>query len=189
MNNWPSGAHGYEYGQQRAVAPCRNKSRLAAQGRSAAVLTWMICRWLPPWQCPSHLMLYKSRYTDSGDVCCHFSSSVSFFHWGWEEDSDVTCCDVSAIVCVCMCVCVGGGGYGCSSAGRAFGRHAADAGLIPQCGKGFFSQSAFSAGSLMVPIRSCVQSHAFISVRSLRIPKPISEFSGSWKHWNTQHAQ
>ena len=38
--------------------------------------------------------------------------------------------------CVSVCVCVGGG---CSSVGRASDRHAADAGSIPRCGKGFFS--------------------------------------------------
>ena len=34
--------------------------------------------------------------------------------------------------------------WGCSSVGRASDRHAADAGLIPRCGKGFFSQSQLS---------------------------------------------
>ena len=32
-------------------------------------------------------------------------------------------------------------GWGCSSVGRASDWHAADAGSIPRCGKGFFSQS------------------------------------------------
>ena len=35
---------------------------------------------------------------------------------------------------------------------RASDRHAADAGSIPRCGKGFFSQSTFSADSLTVSI-------------------------------------
>ena len=35
-------------------------------------------------------------------------------------------------------------GWGCSSVGRATDRHAADAGSIPRCGKGFFSLSQLS---------------------------------------------
>ena len=35
-------------------------------------------------------------------------------------------------------------GWGCSPVGRASYRHAADAGSIPLCGKGFFSQSQLS---------------------------------------------
>ena len=46
----------------------------------------------------------------------------------------------------------GMGGYkgrGCSSVGRASDRHAAEVGLIPRCGKGFFfPESTFSADSL-----------------------------------------
>ena len=40
-------------------------------------------------------------------------------------------------------------GWGCSSVGRASGWHAADAGLIPQCGKGFFSQGQLSVKALL----------------------------------------
>ena len=40
-----------------------------------------------------------------------------------------------------------------SSVGRASDQHAADAGVIPQCGKGFFFQSTFSAGSPMVTVQ------------------------------------
>ena len=56
--------------------------------------------------------------------------------------------------------------WGCSSVGRAPDRHAADAGSIPRCGKGFFSQSIFSADSLTASIHPCVQLHAFTSVRT-----------------------
>ena len=38
-------------------------------------------------------------------------------------------------------------GRGCSSVGRASDQLAAHAGLIPQCGKGYFSQSPFRAVS------------------------------------------
>ena len=60
-------------------------------------------------------------------------------------------------------------GWGCSSVGRASDRHVSDAGLIPQCGKGFFSQSQLSVETLMVSIHPCVQSHTFTSVYMLKI--------------------
>ena len=40
-------------------------------------------------------------------------------------------------------------GRGCSSVARASDRHAPDAGLIPRCGKGFFSQSQLSVKTLL----------------------------------------
>ena len=52
---------------------------------------------------------------------------------------------------------------------RASNRHAADAGSSPRCGKGFFSQSTFSADSLMVSVHPRLQSHALTSVRTLKI--------------------
>ena len=63
-------------------------------------------------------------------------------------------------------------GLGCSSAGMASDRHAADTGSIPLCGKGFFflPESTFSADSLTVSVSPRVQSHAFTSVRTLKIP-------------------
>ena len=54
--------------------------------------------------------------------------------------------------------------------GRASDRHAAEVGSIPRGGKGFFSQSTFSADSLTMSVHPRVQSHAFISVRTLKIP-------------------
>ena len=60
--------------------------------------------------------------------------------------------------------------WGCSLVGTASGWHAADAGLIPRGGKGFFlPESAFSADSLTVFVNPHVQSHAFISVVNVRI--------------------
>ena len=50
-------------------------------------------------------------------------------------------------------------GRGCSSVGRASDRHADDAGSIPRCGKGFFSQSTFSADSLTCVRNSPVCNH------------------------------
>ena len=75
-------------------------------------------------------------------------------------------------------------GWGCSSVGRASDRHAADAGSIPRCGKGFFSQSQLSVQtrSLTVSVHPRAQSHAFTSVRTLKIPSSMSEFGGLWKH-------
>ena len=73
--------------------------------------------------------------------------------------------------------------WGGSSTGRASDRHAADAGSIPQCGKGFFSQTQLSVHSLLrVSVHPRVQSHAFTSVRTLKIPWSMSEFGGLWKH-------
>ena len=44
---------------------------------------------------------------------------------------------------------------------RASDRHAADAGSIPRCGKGFFSQSQLSVHTLLrVSVHPCVQLHA-----------------------------
>ena len=40
-------------------------------------------------------------------------------------------------------------GWGCSSVGRASDRHAADAGSIPQCCRGFFSQRQLSVLTLL----------------------------------------
>ena len=53
---------------------------------------------------------------------------------------------------------------------RASGRHAADAGSIPRCGKGFFSQSRLSVQTLLrVSVHPLVQSHALTAVRTLKI--------------------
>ena len=71
-----------------------------------------------------------------------------------------------------------GGGRG-SSVSRASDRHAADAGSIPQCGEGIFlPESTFSADSLTVSGHPRVQSHAFTSVRTLKILQSVSEFGG-----------
>ena len=54
---------------------------------------------------------------------------------------------------------------------RASDRHAADAGSIPRCGKGFFSQSQLSVQTLLrVSVHPRVQSHALTCVRTLKIP-------------------
>ena len=52
---------------------------------------------------------------------------------------------------------------------KALDGHAADVGLIPWCGKGFFSQSQLSVQTLSrVFIYPCVQSHALTSVCTLK---------------------
>ena len=70
---------------------------------------------------------------------------------------------------------------GCSSVGRASDRHATDAGSTPHYGKGFFSQSPFSADSLTVSVHSSVQSHAFIFVRTSLSPCQSSVDYGNTK--------
>ena len=55
---------------------------------------------------------------------------------------------------------------GCSSVGRTSNRHAAEAGSIPRCGNGFFSQSQLSVQIFFgCPHSPRVQSYAFTSVR------------------------
>ena len=62
-------------------------------------------------------------------------------------------------------------GRGCGSVGRASDRHAAEAGSVPRCGKGFFFHSQLSVQTLLrCPYSLRVQSHAFTSVRTLNIP-------------------
>ena len=51
----------------------------------------------------------------------------------------------------------------------------------------FLPESTFSADSLTVSVRPRAQSHAFISVRTSKIPWSMSEFGGLWKHLNAQH--
>ena len=68
---------------------------------------------------------------------------------------------------------------------RAADRHAADAGSIPRCGKGFFSQSQPSVQTLLrvsVSVHPSVQTHELTSVRTLKILWSISKFSESWQH-------
>ena len=45
--------------------------------------------------------------------------------------------------------------WGCSSVGRVSDWHATEPRSVPQCSKGFFSQSAFSAGSYGVHTPPC----------------------------------
>ena len=52
---------------------------------------------------------------------------------------------------------------------RASGRHAADAGSIPRCGKGFFSRGQLSVQTLSVSVQPRVQLHALTSVRTIKI--------------------
>ena len=55
-------------------------------------------------------------------------------------------------------------GWGCSSLGRASDRHATDAGSIPRCGKGFFSQSQLSVQTLTcVRVPPCAIACIYIS--------------------------
>ena len=62
-------------------------------------------------------------------------------------------------------------------------RHAADAMLIPRCGKEVFSKSRLPQQTLSrVSIHPRVQSRALTSVRMLKILKSTSEFGGLWKH-------
>ena len=62
-------------------------------------------------------------------------------------------------------------GGGCSSCGRASYRHDVDTGSIPRGRQGIFlPESTFSADSLTVSVHPRVQSHAFTSVRTIKIP-------------------
>ena len=72
-------------------------------------------------------------------------------------------------------------GWECNSLGRASNWHAADAGLIPRCGKGFFSQSQLSVQALLrCPYTPCAI--AFINIcEKVKDRESMSEFSGLWK--------
>ena len=61
--------------------------------------------------------------------------------------------------------------WGCSSFGRPLDRHAADAGSIPRCGKGFFSPSQLSVQTLLrcvraPPLCNCMHLHLCARLRS-----------------------
>ena len=76
---------------------------------------------------------------------------------------------------------------GCSSVVRASDRHAAEAGSITRCGKGFFSQSQLSVHSvLLCPYSPRVHSHALTSVHTLRGRRdprisPPAVVSATWR--------
>ena len=61
-------------------------------------------------------------------------------------------------------------GWGGSSVGKALDRHIADAGSIPQSGKGFFSQSRLSVQTLLqclyAPLWNCMHLHLCARYRS-----------------------
>ena len=61
-------------------------------------------------------------------------------------------------------------GLGCSSDGRASDRHAADAGPISRCCKGFFCWSQLSVQTLLrcpyIPVRNCMHLHLCACLRS-----------------------
>ena len=64
---------------------------------------------------------------------------------------------------------------GCSSVGRQSDRHAADADSIPQCGKGFSSQSQLSVQTLSVSVHPGVQSYALTHVKD-----PVVHVRARW---------
>ena len=77
------------------------------------------------------------------------------------------------------------GGRGCSSVGRASDRHAAESGSISRRGKNFSSLSQLSEQTLLrCPYSPRVQSHAFTSMRTLKIPS-ISTHTFVWTYENT----
>ena len=69
-------------------------------------------------------------------------------------------------------------GWGCSLVGRASGRHAADAGSIPRCGKGFFSQSQLSVQTLY-DVRTPPCAIAYLCICA-HVKDPIVHVSVRW---------
>ena len=68
---------------------------------------------------------------------------------------------------------------GCSSGGKASDRYAAEAGSIPRCGKGFFSQSQPAVQTLLRrPYSPRVQSHA-LTFAHVKDPEHWQPFLGS----------
>ena len=86
--------------------------------------------------------------------------------------------------------------YGCEARGwdvaqlvRASDRHAADAGSIPRCGKGFFSQSQLSVQTLL---RVSVHPQCAIACINIcaHVKDPVVHVRVRWiMETNTQHAQ
>ena len=64
---------------------------------------------------------------------------------------------------------------------RASDRRVADAGSIPMCGKGFFSQSQLSVQTFTVSVHPRVQSHAFTSVFTQDYGNPRKKKGGGGK--------
>ena len=60
-------------------------------------------------------------------------------------------------------------GWGCSSVCRASDHDATEAGLIPQCGEGFFSQSQLSVQTLLrclyIPMCNCICCYICVHVQ------------------------
>ena len=75
-------------------------------------------------------------------------------------------------------------GWGCISVGRASDLHVADAGLIPRCGKGFFSQSQLAVQTLLrcpyTPV--CNRMHLHLCARY----RPRSPCQSSVDYGNTK---
>ena len=87
------------------------------------------------------------------------------------SQSDVFCCENTAVT-VATITGHGNGhneGWECSSVGRAWDRHTANAGSIPGATRVFLPESTFSADSLTVSLHPRVQPHALTSVRTLKI--------------------
>ena len=65
--------------------------------------------------------------------------------------------------------------WGCSSVGRVLDWHAADANLIPQCGKGFFSQSPLLVQTLLqCPYTLRAMSCIYICVHDIDPVVPVT---------------
>ena len=73
-------------------------------------------------------------------------------------------------------------GWGCISAGRAPHRHAAEAGSIPRCGKGFFSSRVNFQCRLSYGVRTSVCAATCINICAhVKDPAVTSEFGGKTK--------
>ena len=94
-----------------------------------------------------------------------------------ESQGCLLCC------CGCCCCCWNSSGDVVQLV-RASDRHAADAGSIPWCGKGFFSQSQLSVQTLLhVSVHPRLQSHAHICAHVKdSVVHSMSELGGLWKH-------
>ena len=108
-------------------------------------------------QAKEEIVLMPRRPTQPPSACERFCSVLAHV------------CMCACVPCVYVCVCARAQHKSvrsrvCSSVGKASDLHAAHAGSIPRCGKGFSS-----ADSLTRVRTPRVQSHALTSVRTLKI--------------------
>ena len=93
---------------------------------------------------------------------------------------------VCVCVCICMCVCVCVWGHGdVAQLVRAWDCHATDAGLIPRCSKGFFSQCRLSMQTLTcvyIPLCAIACINTCAHIKDPEVPVRVRWIMETLKH-------